>query len=83
MENESKNEGFDDIDDQDEDDENKINCTDKLNSCTRKIFCGSTMFTCGVILFNSERTGTEFRRRGYLNIKIKYLILNFSSLVKK
>jgi hypothetical protein len=63
MENESKNEGFDDIDDQDEDDENRINCTDKLNSCSRKIFCGSTMFTCGVILINLEWTRTQFRRR--------------------
>jgi hypothetical protein len=51
MENESKNEGFDEDENQDEDDENRINCTDKLNSCSRKIFCGSTMFTCGVILF--------------------------------
>jgi GTPase involved in cell partitioning and DNA repair len=63
LENESKNEGFDENEDQEEDDENKIDCTDKLNSCSRKIFCGSTMFTCGVIYFKIE-CRSELRRRG-------------------
>jgi hypothetical protein len=50
MENESKNEGFDeDENDDDGDDENRIDCTDQLNLCSRRIFCGSTMFSCGVI----------------------------------
>ena len=63
-ENESKNEGFgDDENNEDEDDDHKINCTDKLNAYSRKIFCGSNMFTCGVFIFNlDERRRRRFRR---------------------
>ena len=56
-ENESKNEGFgDDDNNEDEEDENTINCTDQFNFYSRKIFCGSTMFTCGVYKFNLDET---------------------------
>lgn len=41
-----QNEGFDEKDVVEDEDE-EINCTDKFNSCSRRVFCGSRMFTCG------------------------------------
>lgn len=41
-----QNEGMEEKDPDDNDDE-KITCTDKFNSCSRKMFCGSRLFTCG------------------------------------
>ena len=43
---EKQNEGMEEKDKSDEE-EDPITCQDKLNSCTRKMFCGSRMFSCG------------------------------------
>ena len=48
-----QNEGMEEKDKSDEEDD-PITCTDKFNSCSRRVFCGSRMFTCGGPVENDE-----------------------------
>lgn len=41
-----QNEGLEEPDD-DEGGDDRVMCTDKLNSCSKKVFCGTKIFTCG------------------------------------
>lgn len=44
-----QNEGLEEKDYSDSDEEDAITCQDKWNSCTRKVCCGTSIFSCGVV----------------------------------